>query len=341
MSTDETRLPAGSKRQPVTKSFTEPMLALAGRFEAALVRLGVDDGAPLVSAVSGGPDSMALMHLAALAARTHGWRPSVAHLDHGLREDSAEDARFVAGAASELGLPCTTSRTDVGALAIERGDGIEDAARAARYAFLEEVAAAAGPDAVILTAHTADDQAETVLLHLARGAGLTGLSGIAERRGRILRPLLNERRGDLRDALNAAGIEYRLDPSNDDPRFSRNRVRSDLLPAFERLHDRAIEAVSRMAQHTAADDHVLDALALTVLAARRSADGWIAWRPVPAAAIAARVLRAATGLPAPSAARTEALLAGINEGRGGGLIELGGQRNAEVRGGRVRIVHRT
>jgi hypothetical protein len=96
-----------------------------------------------------------------------------------------------------------------------------------------------------------------------------------------------------------------------------------------------------MAQHTATDDRVLDALALTDLAARRSADGWIAWRPAPAAAIAARVLRAATGLPAPSAARTEALLAAINGGRGGLLIELGGQRSAEVRGGRVRIVQRT
>jgi len=317
------------------------MSALAARLEASLLRLGVADGAPLVLAVSGGPDSMALMHLAVAAAPTHSWRPTVAHLDHGLRNGSADDAQFVAAAAGALGLEATVKRTDVGALAAERGDGIEEAGRVARYAFLEEVAAVAGPDAVILTGHTADDQAETVLLHLARGAGLAGLSGIAERRGRIIRPLLGERRADLRAALESAGIHYRIDPSNEDSHFARNRARTELLPALEGLHDGAIDALARMAEQSAADDRLLDALALTDLAARRSADGWIAWRPPPPAAIAARVLRAATGVPAPSEARTKALIAATTEGRGGRVIELGGRRSAALRDGRVRILHST
>jgi tRNA(Ile)-lysidine synthase len=317
------------------------MQALAARLEAALLRLGVGDGATLILAVSGGPDSTALMHLAAVAAPTHDWRLIVAHLDHGLRPDSASDGAFVTDAASRLGLEVTVSVTDVSALSAERGDGIEEAGRLARYAFFEQTAMDAGPDAVILTGHTADDQAETVLLHLARGAGSAGLSGIAERRGRVIRPLLRERRQTLRDSLDQAGILYLTDPTNRDQRFSRNRARAQLLPVFEELHDGAIEAVARMARQAAADDGALDALALTDLAARRSADGWIAWRPPAPDAIAARMLRAAAGAPAPSAARTHALLAAAGGGRGGRVIELGGDRRAELRGGRVRIVHST
>ena len=332
-------LVGGSNPPSATRpSLSQPMAALAARLEASLLRLGVADGASLVLAVSGGPDSMALMHLAVEAASGHRWRPLVAHLDHGLRDGSADDARFVADAASQLGVEATISRTDVAALAAERGDGLEEAGRVARYAFLEEVGVAAGPDAVVLTAHSADDQAETVLLHLARGAGLAGLSGIAERRGRIVRPLLGERRAGLREALDGAGIRYRIDPSNEDQRFSRNRARTDLLPAFEGLHGGAIEAVSRMAVQAADDDRLLDALALTALAGRRSADGWIDWRPAPLSAIAARMVRAAVGAPAPSSERTEALVAAANDGRGRRVIELGSGRSAVLRGGRVRIV---
>ena len=119
---------------------------------------------------------------------------------------------------------------------------------------------------------------------------------------------------------------------------SRNRARTDLLPAFEGLHGGAIEAVSRMAVQASDDDRLLDALALTALAGRRSADGWIDWRPAPLSAIAARMVRAAVGAPAPSSERTEALVAAANDGRGGRVIELGSGRNAVLRGGRVRIV---
>jgi tRNA(Ile)-lysidine synthase len=328
--------PSGVRAQ---RSLSIPALAL--HLEAALVRLGVTDGAPLILAVSGGPDSMALMHVAQIAAPTHGWRLMVAHLDHGLRDGSADDAQFVAAAAAGLGLEATVKRTDVAALAAERADGVEEAGRVARYAFLEDAATASGPGAVILTGHTADDQAETILLHLARGTGLAGLSGIAERRGRVVRPLLHERRATLRGALDQAGVVYRTDPSNEDRRFSRNRARADLLPAFEGLHENAIRAVSRMAGQASADDRLLDALALTLLAARRSADGWIVWRPSPPHAVAARILRAAAGLPAPSEARTEALLAAAMDGRGGRVIELGGRRNAQLRHGRVRILQST
>ena len=316
-----------------------PMDSLALRMAEACARLGVGDGRPVVLALSGGPDSTALMHLAARLAAGHGWELHVAHLDHALRDDSADDARFVTEAAAALGLEAHVRRTDVAALAAERREGVEEAGRVARYEFFAELADEIGPAALVMTAHTADDQAETVLLHMARGTGLAGLSGIAERRGRIARPLLGERRADLRAALDAAGLHYRIDPSNDDRRFTRNRARADLLPAFEGLHARAIEAVGRMAAQAAADDRLVEALALTDLAARRSADGWIAWRPAPATAVAARLVRAAAGPPAPSAERTQALVAAAGDGRGGRSIELGGGRRAILRGSRVRIVH--
>src|ERR1700730_13230663 len=118
------------------------MTALAARFESAALRLGVVEGSELILAVSGGPDSIALMRLAAQKAASNGWRPHVAHLDHGLRDSSTEDARFVAEAAAALGLEATVRRTDVASLAADRGDGVEEAGRAARYTFLEELAKA-------------------------------------------------------------------------------------------------------------------------------------------------------------------------------------------------------
>ncbi|HVM25071.1 MAG TPA: tRNA lysidine(34) synthetase TilS, partial [Candidatus Limnocylindrales bacterium] len=172
---------------------------------------------------------MALLHGAArmVQADARAWRLTVAHLDHGIRPESADDAAFVADAAAALGLGCETRRTDVAALARDEGRSIEEAGREARYRFLAEVAS---EGALIATAHTLDDAAETVLLNLMRGSGLAGAAGIPARRGRIVRPLLGERRERLRGLLDAAGLPYRLDASNDDPAFLRNRVRAELLP---------------------------------------------------------------------------------------------------------------
>ena len=142
---------------------------------------------------------------------------------------------FVRDAAAALRLPFEARRTDVAALASAEGRSIEDAGREARYRFLEEVA----PEgSLIATAHTADDAAETVLINLLRGSGLAGVRGIPARRGRVVRPLIGERRARLRELLDAAGIAYRDDPSNADPEFLRNRVRAELLPLLEALRAR-------------------------------------------------------------------------------------------------------
>ncbi len=290
----------------------------------------------MVLAVSGGPDSTALLHGAAALVPARLWRLTVAHLDHALRPTSADEGAAVAATAAGMGLPAEVRRVDVAGLAAGEHRSLEDAGRQARYRFLEEVAAGLGPEALIATAHTADDAAETVLLRLARGSGLRGLRGIPARRGRIVRPLLHARRAPLRAALDAAGIAYLTDPSNADLAHARNRVRADLLPALERLNPAAVEALLRFGRLAADDDDLLDALAAAELARRRDADAAsLDWHYPPARALGRRVLRLAIGDPAPSSERIEALLDAAEGPRGGIAIELGAGRRASVRERRI------
>jgi tRNA(Ile)-lysidine synthase len=306
-------------------SATKPLDELAAAVARGADAVGIPTGTSLLLAVSGGPDSMALLRG---AARLRRWSLSVAHLDHALRPDSAADASFVTDAAAALNLSCTIRRTDVAALAQAEGRTVEEAGREARYRFLEEVATA---DALIATAHTADDSAETILLNLVRGSGLTGASGIPPRRGRVVRPLIGERRASLRRALDAAGIAYRLDPTNDQLDAARNRVRHEVMPALERLNPAAVDALNRFGRLAADDDALLDGIAAAELTRRRTAEGDIDWRDPPARALGRRVMRLAIGDPAPSLERIDALLHAAEGTRGGLTIELGAGRSASVR----------
>lgn len=315
---------------------TDPLGRLAELVGAGADRLDVPADAHLVLAVSGGPDSMALLHGAArmVARGDRAWRLTVAHLDHGLRPDSADDAIFVAGTATRLGLPAEVRRIDVAGLARHIGVSIEEAGRAARYRVLEEIA----PDgALIATAHTLDDLAETVLINLLRGSGVAGMAGIPARRGRIARPLLDARRQELRELLDAAGIDYRIDPSNADPVHLRNRIRAELLPALESIRPGAVERIGRFSRLAADDDALLDELAAAELEKRALDHGAIDWRNPPSPALGRRVLRLATGDPVPSAERIEALRTAAEGDRGAVVIELGGGCAASVRRRRIRI----
>jgi len=179
----------------------------------------------VVIACSGGGDSVALLHMLADGADRHGWRLTVAHLDHGLREESSHDATFTASCASRLGLPCIVERRDVEQ---ERrpGESIEAAARRIRYDFLHHVRDREAPGGVIATGHTADDQLETVAMRLERGAGMRGLRAILPARGDgVVRPLLAVRRGQLRAWMQAREIAWREDASNVDVSYRRNRWR--------------------------------------------------------------------------------------------------------------------
>jgi tRNA(Ile)-lysidine synthase len=327
-------LVGGSNPPSATSSIT--LEDVAAVFLRGTRRLHVPDYARLVLAVSGGPDSVAMLHAAARLRETDDarWQLSVAHLDHALRATSEEDASFVTDAAAALRLPCTVRRTDVAALARAEGRSLEDAGREARYRFLAEVA---GPEGWIATAHTADDAAETVVLNLLRGSGLAGARGIPERRGHIVRPLLETRRRDLRDALDLAGIAYRIDPTNEDPAHLRNRVRHELMPVIEGLAPSAVDALTRFGRLAADDDDLLDAIAAAELARRRDPDASIDWRDPPPRALGRRMLRLALGASVPSAERIDALIDAAEGERGGVRIELGGGRSASVRERRITL----
>jgi tRNA(Ile)-lysidine synthase len=199
-------------------------------------------------AVSGGPDSLALIVLAAES----GLSGRVLHVDHGLRARSGEDAPVVAGAATRFGFGFELLRVDV-----SPGPDLEARARRARYQVLP---------AGVLTGHTLDDQAETVLLNLMRGAGLDGLAGM--RQGsptRVRRPLLGLRRRETAALCRSAGLIPVLDETNADPRFRRNRVRSEVLPLLDDVAGRDVAPViARQAALLAEEADLLDTLAAAV-----------------------------------------------------------------------------
>ena len=186
-------------------------------------------GEAVLVACSGGPDSICLLDALAHLAEPRGWTLTVAHVDHLLRPDSAEDAGVVARHAAARGLLFHTARVEVGA------DGsLQDAARRARHAALRELAAGCGAQ-VIALGHTADDQAETVLMRALAGATPRALTAMHERDGRLARPLLRVWRAETAAYCQALALETVDDPSNRDPRFLRTRVRHDLIPALEQV----------------------------------------------------------------------------------------------------------
>ena len=198
-------------------------------------------------ALSGGADSVALLDaLVALRAR-RGLRLVAAHLDHGLRPESADDARFCEELCARLGVSIRIGHADVRARAERERGGIEEAARRERYAFLRRVRREEGAFA-IATAHNRDDQAETLLLRLLRGSGRVGLGAISARRRGIVRPLLTVSREEVLAHLEERGLSWREDPTNADPRYFRNRVRHELLPYLEtRFNPRIKETLAQTA----------------------------------------------------------------------------------------------
>ncbi|HET9076966.1 MAG TPA: tRNA lysidine(34) synthetase TilS [Acidimicrobiales bacterium] len=208
---------------------------------------------PVSLAVSGGPDSVALMIL----ARAAGLQGTVIHVDHGLRPGSAAEAPAVAAMAASLGFGFECRRVRVGP-----GGDLEARARRARYQALP---------AGVLTGHTMDDQAETVLLNVLRGAALDGLSGMrpgagASGRGPAVgRPLLDLRRRETAGICTEAGFQPIQDPTNTDPRFRRNRIRTEVLPLLGDIAGRdLVPVLARQAELAAADVELLDELASAV-----------------------------------------------------------------------------
>jgi tRNA(Ile)-lysidine synthase len=203
-------------------------------------------------AVSGGSDSVALLR-AMTALKTGGQgRLWAAHFNHRLRGGESEaDEAFVVDLCRRLSIPCDVRRAAAGQMAGDPSRGLESAARTARYDFLQQAAARLGARYVV-TAHTADDQAETILHRIIRGTGIAGLAGMARARplgpaATLIRPLLGFRRVELFEYLDDTGQSYRSDSSNADVRFTRNRIRHHLLPGLaRRFNSGVVEAVLRL-----------------------------------------------------------------------------------------------
>lgn len=287
-------------------------------------------GCRVLCAVSGGADSVYLLCRLLEMSRERGFSVCAAHYNHGLRGgESDRDEAFVRGLCEEKSVAFVSARGDVAAFATERGMSTEEAARALRYGFLEDAADRLGADR-IATAHTADDNAETMLMNLARGAGLRGLGGIPPVRGRLIRPMLTVRRADILTYLAERGLGHVEDSSNATDDYARNRVRHYAVPALISVNAGFVENAARTAALLRADEAFLVSLAQTFIN-ENIADGG-----VPAEKLAA--------LPRPVSARAVRLLAGdcaerhvdavlrLAPGEGLGYTDLPGMRVTREQG---------
>jgi tRNA(Ile)-lysidine synthase len=240
---------------------------LVTRVAACFDALAVPPDAPLVAAVSGGPDSMALLDV---LTRHAGWRKNlqVGHVDHGLRAESAAEAAFVAEQCRARGVPYAATRLSV----TGEGENLAARLRHARYEFLRSLVA---PGGYLLTAHHADDQAVTMLMRFIEGAALPGLRGMRTQRDDIIRPFLGVERRALLAWLEANRVPYCSDPSNEDTAKFRNRVRKHIWPLV--LHERpgAAETLARSAQRLQEDDDALNEWANRLAESVAFGEGWV------------------------------------------------------------------
>ncbi len=210
-----------------------------------------EPGERVVVAVSGGPDSLALLSILREILPAVPLHLTVAHFDHGWRADSEDDRDFVASMAAKWGYAFHTAR------AADDTPHTESAARTARYAFLRQTAANTNSTAIAM-GHTQNDQVETLLLHLLRGSGSRGLGAMRRRDADLARPLLDVSRKDIEAYLSRLHLIPRRDPSNEDPRFTRNRLRQQVLPAIDAFDQAARELLARTADILSEEDRFLE-----------------------------------------------------------------------------------
>lgn len=289
----------------------------------------------LLVAVSGGPDSLALLHLLHEARGRHRLELVVAHADHGIHPDSADVADRVLRSATALGLTATVGRLGLGA------GTSETSARTARHAWLEQTRRVEGADAIVF-AHHQDDQVETILLRVLGGSGPAGLAGMSPRQGTRVRPLLGFRKAELVAWLGSRGIAGWVDPSNSDPVHDRSWIRSVMLPLLAERSPAVDERLLRLGRQAAADRRAWDVVLDTLPGLdARGAGSRISVAALPLAtydsALAGALLQSAARRAGCvlGGRRAGRLLEMIRRGRSGAAMELGGEWRAELSFGRV------
>ena len=295
--------------------------------------LSLDRDKKYLLGLSGGADSVGLFHL----LRTGGYSFCAAHINHEIRGDEARrDEDFCRTLCTEYGIEFYSARLDVPAIAKERGESLEEAAREVRYAFFEQVMRAEDIP-ILLTAHNADDNAETLLLSLTRGCTLSGAGGIASHRklnfGAVERPLLGYQKKDIVAFCNENSYPFVTDRTNSDVSYPRNRVRSNVLPELEAINPEFLAAFARFTESARLDSEFLDR------EAEKFADDLeisvIAKLPHPIASRALAVSAHRAGA-APEAIHVEAMIGMAKDGRGS--LSLPGSVRAECREGRIVFV---
>ncbi|MCQ2557866.1 MAG: tRNA lysidine(34) synthetase TilS [Oscillospiraceae bacterium] len=282
-------------------------------------------GSRVLCAVSGGADSMCLLHWLKSLEETREIRVLAAHFEHGIRgEESQRDCDFVQQWCRQEGIPCFAGHGDVPGFAAENHLGLEEAARLMRYAFLEQTAAEQSCD-VIATAHNADDNAETMLFHLARGAGSAGLAGIPPVRGKIIRPLLFTQRWEIEQYLQLHNIPHVEDSTNRSDDYARNRIRHQVLPALREVNEAFVTNAGSAAELLREDETFLSGLAEEFIHTKGKENsvpcGELLNLPAP---VRTRVVRSLAGT-ALSRTHVEAVLL-LAGGKGLGFADVPGMR---------------
>lgn len=313
--------------------------AMLDKVREAIRRYGLlAGGEHVLVGVSGGADSMALLHALDRLRGEWALALTVAHLDHGIRPDAAEDLALVGAATKKLGLPLVHERVDVPARAEAEGRNLEEAARLARREFLQRAARDVGA-AKIALGHTRTDVAETVLLHLLRGAGPRGLRGILPATPPYVRPLILVARDETRAFCQAEGISFHDDPTNEDRRLLRNALRQEVLPLLARHNPRVEEALARAAALMAEAEEALSWAAELAHAEVSGPDGvdleLLCALPRSVQALVVRRAAEDAGL-VPAQRHVEAVLEGVRAGRG--EVHLPGGLSAQIGSGVLRLV---
>ncbi len=226
---------------------------------------GLSADAPILVGFSGGADSTALLNMLALYGELHGAPVYAAHVNHGIRGEEADrDEEFCRQTCAALGIELFVLRADVPAIAKERGDSIETAARQVRYDFFDSVMKDKGIP-LLATAHNADDNLETMLFNLVRGSSLSGIKGIPETRscryGTVIRPILSMSKADILSFCEANSLSYVTDSTNTDTDYTRNKIRAEIIPLLCEINGGAVKNSARLAASLRADALCLDSMA--------------------------------------------------------------------------------